>query len=129
MNKNEIGKVVMRMVLGLIFLVHGIAKFQDGMNATSGFFDTIGLPGMSAYLVTTIEIIGGIAIIIGLGTRIFALLFASIMVVAIITVKFSAGFIGGYELDLALLAMSVYFILEKPMILSVDNLIFGTEKG
>lgn len=61
-----------------------------------------------AYVISLIELIGGIALILGVGTRIITVLFAVIMLGAIAKVKFSAGLLGngqmaGYELELALL--------------------------
>jgi putative oxidoreductase len=130
MNKNEIGKVIFRAVLGLIFFIHGLSKFQGGISNTVGFFDSLGIPGSMAYVVALIELIGGIALILGIGTRIVSLLFAVIMVGAIFTVKLSAGFLGngqmaGYELELALLAMSIYFILSNRSTISLDHKLFS----
>ena len=110
MNMNEIGKVILRVVLGLTFFIHGLDKFQGGIANTAGYFDSLGIPGFLAYVVAAIELIGGIALILGIGTRIISILLALIMLGAIFTAKLSLGFLvngqmAGYELDLALLAM------------------------
>ncbi|MDM5211155.1 DoxX family protein [Peribacillus sp. RS7] len=133
MNKNEAGQVFLRVILGLTFFIHGISKFQGGIGNTAGFFDSLGIPGFMAYIVAGIELIGGLAVILGLGTRIVSVLFAVIMAGAIFTAKLSAGFLGngqaaGYELDLALLAMSVYLACTNRIALSLDNMIFN-KKG
>ncbi|MFC0273488.1 DoxX family protein [Metabacillus herbersteinensis] len=133
MNKNEVGIVVLRVVLGLIFFVHGLTKFQGGINNTVGFFDSIGIPGFMAYVVALIELIGGIALILGIGTRIVSVLFAVIMLGAIATVKFPVGLLGngqmaGYELDLALLAMSIYLVFANKSAFSLDNKLFHSNK-
>ncbi|RID85096.1 DoxX family protein [Peribacillus asahii] len=118
MKKNyELGSLVLRVVLGVSFLIHGLIKFNDGIANTAGWFDSIGIPGFMAYVVALIEVVGGIAMILGIGTRIVAALFAVVMLGAIFTVKLSVGFAGngqmaGYELDLAFLAMSVYLLLN-----------------
>ena len=130
MNKNEVGQVILRVVLGLVFFIHGLSKFQGGINNTVGFFDSIGVPGFMAYVVALIELIGGIALILGIGTRIIAVLFAVIMLGAIAKVKFSAGLLGngqmaGYELELALLAMSIYFVFANKSTFSLDNKAFS----
>ncbi|SDI00646.1 Uncharacterized membrane protein YphA, DoxX/SURF4 family [Alteribacillus persepolensis] len=127
MNKQEIGTVLLRVVLGLIFLVHGWDKFQGGIGNTAGFFDSIGVPGFMAYIVAVIELIGGIAMILGIGTKLAAILFAIIMAGAMFSVKFSAGFIDGYEFDLALLAMSVYIALTNSNALSLDHVVFSSD--
>ncbi|MFD1708194.1 DoxX family protein [Siminovitchia sediminis] len=131
MNTQEIGKIVLRIILGLTFFIHGLAKFQDGISNTVGFFDSIGIPGFLAYAVAAIELVGGIALILGLGTRVIAILFAVILAGAILTAKLPAGFLGngqmaGYELDLALLAMSIYFILADKSFLSLDRKLFNS---
>ncbi|WP_342472020.1 DoxX family protein [Metasolibacillus sp. FSL H7-0170] len=126
MNANEIGKVILRAVLGLTFFIHGFSKFQGGIANTAGFFDSIGVPGFMAYVVAVIELVGGIILILGLGTRVVSMLLAVIMIGAIFTVKLSAGFLGdgqmaGYELELLLLAMSVYFIFTNQSKISLDQ--------
>lgn len=113
--------------LGVLFLVHGIVKFQDGIENTVGWFDSIGLPGFLAYGVATLEVIGGIALIIGLATKIVSVLFAILMVGAIFTAKLSLGLLGngqmaGYELDLAFLAIAVYLAINGSQFLSVNQL-------
>ena len=77
-----------------------------------------------ATVVAIIEIVGGIALIIGLGTRIASLVLGVVLVVAIFQAKLGMGFLGGYELDIALLAMAVHLVLSGSSLLSVDSL-FG----
>lgn len=132
MNKNEAGAVILRIILGLTFFIHGFVKFQGGINNTVGFFDSIGIPGFVAYLVAAIELIGGIALILGIGTRIVSVLFAVIMLGAIFTVKLPLGFLGngqmaGYEFELALLAMAIFLAFAKRSFFSLDNKIFNKE--
>jgi putative oxidoreductase len=129
MNSQHIGALILRFALGLTFSIHGFVKFQGGIENTAGFFETLGLPGFSAYVVAFIELIGGIAMILGFGTKVVAALFAIIMAGAIFKVKLAAGFLGneqgaGYELDFVLLAMSVFFIFDKPASFSLDSRIF-----
>jgi putative oxidoreductase len=108
--------LILRIVLGVTFLVHGIMKFTMGLDAVAGMFAGMGLPGFLGYAVSVVELVGGAAMILGLGTRVVAFLFACVMVGAIVTVKWSVGFVGneevaGYEFDLALLAISVSLLL------------------
>ncbi|QNU37546.1 DoxX family protein [Geobacillus sp. 44B] len=117
----ELGSFIIRLVLGIIFLVHGFTKFQGGIENTAGFFSSIGLPGFLAYLVGGVELIGGILLILGLGTRIIAGAFAAIMVGAIFTVKLKSGFVGGYEFELALLAMSLHLLFSGNQFFAMDN--------
>ncbi|MGQ4666863.1 DoxX family protein [Metabacillus halosaccharovorans] len=129
MEKQEIGKVILRAVAGLLFFIHGLSKFQGGISNTVGFFDSLGIPGFMAYVVAVVELLGGIALFLGLGTRIVTLLFALIMIGAIFTAKLSLGFLGngqmaGYELDLVLLAVSIYFVFAEKSKVSLDHLLF-----
>lgn len=75
--------VVLRVVAGIIFVYSGWTKFQD-MQATIGFFGQAGIPAANffAYLVAIIELVGGIALIAGLWTRVAAKLLGIIMLVA-----------------------------------------------
>lgn len=127
-SKQEVGAIILRVVLGLIFFSHGLDKFQGGIGNTVSFFDSIGVPGFSAYIIATIELVGGIAMVLGIGTKVVSILFAIIMIGAMFTVKFSAGFLGGFELDLAFLAMSVYIALSNRISLSLDNVIFPSKQ-
>jgi len=122
MNKTgEIGAVILRLVLGFTFFMHGFDKFQGGIENTAGFFSSIGLPGFMAYIVGGIEVVGGIAVIVGLGTRIISALFAVIMLGAILMVKIGNGFLGGYELDIVLMAVAIYLFFKGNTILSIDS--------
>ena len=71
MNKNDAGQVFLRVILGLTFFIHGVSKFQGGIGNTAGFFDSLGIPGFMAYIVAGIELIGGLAVILGLGNNCF----------------------------------------------------------
>ncbi|MFC0561212.1 DoxX family protein [Halalkalibacter alkalisediminis] len=130
MNKKvEVGTLILRLTLGISFFVHGLVKFQGGIENIVGWFDSIGIPGVLAYAVALIEMVGGIALIIGLGTRIVSILLSIIMIGAIFTVKLAAGFLGddqlaGYELDLAFLAMAVFLTMNGSKMLAVDHLVF-----
>lgn len=126
-------RVVLRIFLGAAFFAHGLAKFQGGIGNTAAFFESLGLPGFAAYIVATIELIGGAAMILGIGTRVIACLFVLIMAGAIFKVKLAAGFLGsnqspGYEIDLALMIISVYFIIGNRSSLALDNLIFRSKQ-
>lgn len=132
MFKAELGALVLRLTLGIIFFIHGLVKFQGGIENIVGWFESIGLPGFMAYAVAGIELVGGIALIIGLGTRIVSALIGIIMIGATLKVKMAAGLLGngqmaGYELDLAFLAMAIYLAINGSKFLSVDPLIFKND--
>lgn len=133
-NKLEASKLMLRVILGISFFVHGLVKFQGGIENTVGWFDSIGIPGVLAYVVAIIEMVGGFALIIGLGTRIVAALISLVMIGAIFTAKLSVGFLGdgqtaGYELDLAFLAIALFLAINGSKMLAVDQLIFNKSEN
>ena len=129
MKNYEIGALVLRVVLGITFFIHGLAKFQGGIENTVGWFASIGLPGVLAYAVASIELVGGILLIIGLGSRVVSAILAVLMIGATLKVKLAIGFLGngqmaGYELDLALLAMAVFIAMNGSKMFAVDQIVF-----
>ncbi|MES1040088.1 DoxX family protein [Peribacillus simplex] len=134
MNKQEIGTFLLRVMLGISFLLHGLSKFQGGLENTSEWFQSIGIPGFMAYVVGVIELFGGIALILGLGTRIISALLVFIMAGAIVYVKFPAGFMGngeasGYELDLVLMIIAIHLVFNGSRFLSIDSKLPALKKG
>ncbi|MBN2566716.1 DoxX family protein [Candidatus Woesearchaeota archaeon] len=92
---------------GKLFGVFG----GPGIEGFSGMLAGIGFPaaGLLAYLVGTVELVGGILLVIGLWTTVPAALLATIMAVAIVTVHRSQGW-GGIRFPLLLLAVMVRYI-------------------
>lgn len=132
MNKYEVGALLLRVFLGLTFFMHGLSKFQAGIENIAGWFASIGLPSFLAYVVAFIELAGGIALILGLGTRIISALLALIMVGATFKVKLAAGFLGngqgaGYELDLALFVMAIFIVMNGSKLFALDQILFKSQ--
>lgn len=126
--KNDIGALILRVTLGVIFLSHGLVKFQGGIENVVGWFESIGLPGFMAYGIAGIEVIGGAALIVGLGTKVFSVLFSLILLGAIIKVKFAAGFLDGYAYDVILLAIAIHLSLNGSKFFSLDQSLFTRKK-
>ncbi|MBB6019872.1 putative membrane protein YphA (DoxX/SURF4 family) [Paenibacillus sp. JGP012] len=118
----EMGLFFLRIMIGLIFVLHGWSKFEGGISGTVGFFESIGIPGFMASVVAIIELAGGAAVILGLGTRIFAALFIAVMVGALFTAKAGQPFLNGTELDYMLMAGSLTLLLTGSRFLAVDYL-------
>lgn len=112
-NNQDLGLLLLRIALGAVFIAHGWSKWQD-MDGTIQFFSTLGLSSMIAYLVATIELLGGFAMLLGFWHRLAGWLLAAIMLGVIITVKGSKGFLGGYEFELTLLLVSVAMAMMSP---------------
>lgn len=123
MLKHEVGGFFIRLVLGAIFLVHGLMKFQQGFDKLASVFSSIHFPAplLFAYGIGIAEVLGGFFLILGFTVRFISALFILIMAGAIVTVEFSQGFLGGYEFNVALLAMAVYLMLGGNQFLALDN--------
>uniref|UniRef100_UPI0031D06F74 DoxX family protein n=1 Tax=Klebsiella sp. TaxID=576 RepID=UPI0031D06F74 len=95
--------LVMRLALGILFLAHFSLKFFAFTPAgTARFFVSLGLPGWLAYITMAVEFFGAIALILGIYTRIVAVVLIPILLGAIFTVHGPAGFFftnpnGGWE--------------------------------
>ena len=65
---------VLRVTSGALFIAHGLLKVNVFTIADSvGFFESLGIPGLFAYLTILTELVGGAALILGVGTRIVSL--------------------------------------------------------
>jgi uncharacterized membrane protein YphA (DoxX/SURF4 family) len=117
----EWSMVVLRIVVGVIFLAHGVQKFQ-GIEGMIQFFGSVGLPSIMVYVIATIEAIGGALLILGIFTRMAALGTSLVMLGAILKVKLGMGFINGYEFDLMLLASSISLVLSGSHSFALGNL-------
>ena len=98
----DLGLLLIRVGLALVFIIHGWGKWQN-LDGTVGFFGGLGLAAFFAYLVATVEVLAGLAMLLGVWVDWAGLLLAAVMFTAIYLVKFDMGFVGGYEFDLMLL--------------------------
>lgn len=120
--------LVLRLALGVVMTAHGIGKLQDGpAQAWGGFFDTLGIPApaAAAWLVTVVELVGGLLLLVGLLTRVAALLLAIDMLGAILLVSMDLGVRTtgegpGADLNIGLLGCALALVLTGPGRLSLD---------
>ncbi|MEU6710727.1 DoxX family protein [Nonomuraea sp. NPDC046802] len=102
-----------RIAIGVVFLVHGYQKFATmGIAGTTKFFESVGIPlaGVAAPAVAVLEVVGGLALIVGAALPLAGMLLALDMIGAIVFVHGGSGFSageGGYEFVLALAAASL----------------------
>lgn len=95
--------LILRIVLGALFLAHaGLKFFVFTPAGTAGFFGSLGLPGWLAYVTIAWEVLGGLALILGVRPRLAAIAMIPVLVGAIVTVHGPAGFFfsnpkGGWE--------------------------------
>ena len=82
MNKEDSGKLLLRLTAGLLLLPHGLAKL-GGVDNIAGMLEAKGLPGILSYMVYVGEILVPILLILGLFTRFAGLILAVNMCFAI----------------------------------------------
>lgn len=122
------GITVLRVVVGMVFLVHGGQKlFVFGFGGVAAFLGQVGIPapGLAAVILTAVESLGGLALLLGLFTRWAAIPLAIVMLVAILAVHLKAGFFlpDGYEFALTLLGANVALALLGSGEASVDGVL------
>lgn len=126
--KGAVALLLLRVVSGAAFILHGYPKMQHPFIWMGETF-----PGWLQALAAVAEFGGGIALIIGLLTRLAALGITITMLVAIFMVHLPQGhpFVGreaSWELAAVYLAIMLTFLLRGPGVLSLDALIFGSKK-
>ncbi|MGI2031099.1 DoxX family protein [Rhizobium panacihumi] len=95
--------LILRLSLGILFLAHaGLKIFVFTPAGTASFFSSLGLPGWLAYVTIAWELIGAVALILGVLPRLAAIAMIPVLLGAIVTVHGPAGFFfnnpnGGWE--------------------------------
>jgi len=137
----------LRLVIGVGFLAHGLAKWNRGPAKFAVLLKHTGVPFplLTAWLVTGLEVFGGVALILGLLVTIVSIPLLVSMVVAIATVQGHYGFssvntVGltpsgplfgppGYEINLLYIAGLLALALSGPSALSIDRLLMRENRA
>ena len=122
-----LGLALLRVVTGLIFLMHGGPKLAGGIEGAAALLGSLGIPlsGVAAWGVALAETLGGACLIAGLFVTPFALLLAGHMLAGIFLVHLANGFYvvgpgqGGYEFNLLLIAALLTLVLAGSGIATV----------
>ena len=121
------GLTLLRVVVGLISLVHGTQKlFGEGFDGVASMMEGLGVPvpALAAVALVLTEVVGGTALILGLFTRMAAIPLAFSMLVATVLVHLPNGFFssdGGVEFTLLLTVACVALALTGPGEASLDR--------
>ena len=104
--EKNLGLLLIRVGTGLVFFMHGIMKLQSIGMINSFFTKSLGLPPGTAMLIAALETVGGLAIVFGIFTRVFAILLGIEMLVAIFLTGGIAKGWEQHELEALLVAVS-----------------------
>lgn len=81
--QHDLGKLLLRVTLGVLILLHGIAKLKHGLGPIEGMLQAHGLPAFLAYGAYLGEVLGPVLVILGLYARLGAVLIVLNMIAAI----------------------------------------------
>ncbi len=129
-NADDVGKLLVRVVLGGLLLFHGAHKLLHGIAPIRGMISAHGLPGVVAYGVFLGEVIAPLLLLTGLYARLGGLLAATNMVVAVLLVHrgqiFTLAPTGGWSLEL----QAFYFFSALTVVLfGAGRFSLGGSKG
>lgn len=127
----DLALLVLRLSLGVMFIAHGMQKVWGlfggpGLAKFTGFIGSLGFSpaGLWAYLAAYVELVGGLCVIAGLGTRLAAGLLLVLIVVAAAKVHLANGFFsqtGGFEYPMLIAAVCLALLLAGGGKFSLTN--------
>ena len=135
---NDWTGLITRLTIGLILLPHGAQKMLGifggyGFNGTMGFFTgTLHLPWLIGFLVIIIEFIGSVALVAGIGSRVWSAAIIILMIGIIFTSHIDNGFFmnwfgnqkgEGFEYHLLVIGLSLATLVNGSGKFSLDGLI------
>ena len=119
---NDVVFMGLRSAIGVIFILHGIGKFNPGV---VNFLSSLGIPPEMQIPIALAEIVPGVLLIVGVFSRLSAALLSIIMLGAIFLVRGAQSITGdgGVELDLILLASVLVIMIAGPGRISISQII------
>ena len=133
--------VPLRLIVGFGFMAHGVAKLTKGPDAFATILQTLGVPAphVMAWLTILVELIGGLAVLLGAFVLIASVPMILVLLGAIFTVHLPYGFTSinllgvtpggaqfgppGYETDLLYIACLVALVMGGSGAFALDSLI------
>lgn len=119
--------LLLRLGLGIIFMYHGFPKLFTHTHEALREFPQMGFPSYFVYIAGIVEFFGGCLLILGLFTRIAALLLAGEMAIALLKVHLPHGglmAVSNYQFPLALAVAAFTLVAVGPGGVSLDRAIF-----
>ncbi len=119
MKGENLALLILRVMLAVTFLYHGVPKLFGGISRFSEMLGGMGLfaPEFFAWVVAIVEAGGGLLLLFGLWVRLVSIPLVVNMLAAIYLVHFKNGFDfgkGGYEANLWVIAMLLALVLQGP---------------
>lgn len=118
LRKNDIGRLLLRLAIGGLMLIHGLNKLLYGNESVNNILMSVGIPELFSFGVFIGEVIGPIMLIVGYKVRVGAAFVALNMLVAILLVHASqlaqVNELGGWMIELNALyllgALTIIFL-------------------
>ena len=123
------GIALIRVVVGITFFMHEYQKFfETGLGGVEGFFGMLSIPAptVAALVVSVVELVGGLALILCVFTRVVGVLVAIDVITALLVFHRPNGFFvenNGIELVFVLAAAALGLVLTGPGALALDELL------
>lgn len=121
----DIALLIMRVIMGTFFINHGYHKFKDPHEIGKWLAKLGYKPGIFwAWFLLVIEFFGGILMVLGIGTRFFALMMSAVMLQGIYHRKYvkDLTFVDGWEINYVALASTIALILLGSGLYSLSSL-------
>jgi putative oxidoreductase len=124
----DTGKLILRVTVAVLLMMHGIAKMQNGISWMAGMLQSHHLPAFVGYGVYVGEVVAPILLILGLFTRLAALVIAFDMVMAIVLAQsdkvFTRSQSGGWAIEL-----EMFYLLASLAIFFLGSGRYAVRKG
>jgi len=125
----ELGLTILRVVLGVIFIAHGLPKLTGGIEGTVQFLGAVGIPApiVAAWFIALLETLGGLMLLVGFFVTPVSLLLVIEMMTGIVLVHAPNGFYvigpgeGGVEFNLLLVASLLVMMFCGAGLAAIDN--------
>ena len=125
---DDTGKLILRATVAVLLVLHGISKLQHGISWMGGMLQSHHIPAFVGYGVYVAEVVAPILLILGLFTRLAALVIAFDMVMAIVLVQadkfFTRNQSGGWGVEL-----EMFFLLASVAIFFLGSGRFSVRRG